>query len=36
MLFLRAQEKAKDSNAGKKANNSYSVSSTCDSGNTGT
>ena len=36
MSFLRAQEKVKDSNVGKKANNSYSVLSTYDSENTGT
>ena len=36
MSFLRAPEKAEDSNVGKKAYNSYNVSSTCDSGNTGT
>ena len=36
MSFLSAQKKAKDSNVGKKANNSHSVSSACDSGNTGT
>ena len=36
MSLLKTQEKAKDSNVDKKANNSYSVSSTCDSGKTDT